>query len=74
MIKKGDKVIVMAGKDKKKSGTVTRVFPKLDKAIVEGINIRKRHLRPRKSGQKGTIKDMEAAIHISNLKKDEGNK
>lgn len=74
MIKKGDKVIVLAGKDRKKSGTVTRVFPRLDMAIVEGINIKKRHTRAKRQGQKGAIVETASPIHISNLKKEENAK
>ena len=69
MIKKGDKVTVLTGKDKKKSGTVTRVFPKDAKVIVSGVNICKKTQKPRKSGQKGTIVEMEFPIHISNVSK-----
>lgn len=70
MIKKGDKVIVLAGKDRKKSGTVERVFPKLEMVIVDGINMRKKHMKGRKSGQKGSIIDLASPIHISNLRKE----
>lgn len=70
MIKKGDKVIVLAGKDRKKSGEVTKVFPTTSMAIVSGVNIKKRHRRATKAGGKGTIVDLEFPIHISNLKLD----
>ena len=68
-IKKGDKVIVLAGKDKGKKGQVVRALPKENKVIVEGLNITKRHQRPRKSGEKGTTKSVEMPIHVSNVKK-----
>lgn len=69
MIKKGDKVTIMIGKDKGKSGTVEAVFPKKDKAIVGGLNISKRHTKARKANNKSSIVDVASPIHISNLKK-----
>lgn len=66
-IKKGDKVIVTTGKDKGKTGSVLRVIPKEDRVLVEGVNIRKKHLKPTKSGQKGQIVDRALPIHISNV-------
>lgn len=69
MIKKGDKVLIMIGKDKGKSGVVETVFPKMNKAIVEGLNISKRHMKARKSNNKSSIVDVASPIHISNLKK-----
>jgi large subunit ribosomal protein L24 len=68
MIKKGDKVIITTGKDKGKSGSVEKVFPKKNKAVVTGLNVSKRHMRARQSGKKGEIIDVAAPIHISNLK------
>ena len=65
-IKKGDAVIVLAGKDKGKSGSVTSVFKEKDRVMVQGINIMKRH---RKATQEnpGKIEEIEASIHISNV-------
>lgn len=54
-IKKGDSVVVISGKDKGKGGKVLRVYSKEDMILVEGMNMRKRHRRPRKSGEKGSI-------------------
>lgn len=68
MIKKGDKVIVIAGKDKGKSGTVTQALPKMSKVVVGGINVSKRHKKARAAGAKGTIVEVSAPIHVSNLK------
>jgi len=68
-IKKGDNVVIITGKDKGKKGKVARVLVKKEKVIVEGANMMKRHQRPRKSGEKGTIKSIEMPIHISNIKK-----
>jgi large subunit ribosomal protein L24 len=65
-IKKGDKVVVLAGKDKGRSGEVLRVMPKLGKVLVGGINMVKRHQR-QTPGQEGGIIAKEAPIQISNL-------
>lgn len=66
-IKKGDKVIVIAGRDKGKVGVVQRVLPKTNRVIVEGVNIRKKHLRPSPQNEAGGIIDFEAPIHVSNV-------
>jgi len=66
-VKKGDNVIVLSGKDKKKSGKVLQAMPGVDRVVVEGVNMRKRHMRPRKQGEKGQIIDVEAPMHISNV-------
>ena len=66
-IKKNDNVQVMAGKDKGKQGQVRRVIPKETRAIVTGVNIVKKHQRPRTMQQTGGIIEMEAPIHLSNL-------
>jgi large subunit ribosomal protein L24 len=65
-IKKGDKVVVISGSDKGKTGDVLRVLPKDERLIVQGVNMVKRHTRP--SGtQAGGIIEKEATIHISNV-------
>lgn len=68
-IKKGDKVVVITGKDKGKSGQVIKSLPKMSSVVVEGINKKKLHKRPRKSGEKGKIIEQASPIHISNVKK-----
>ena len=68
-IKKGDSVKIITGKDKGKSGKVVRVLAAENKVIVEGANMSKRHQRPRKSGEKGSMKNIEMPIHASNVKK-----
>jgi len=68
-IKKDDKVKIIAGKDKGKTGKVLRALPKLDQIIVEGVNVKKRHQKPTKSNQKGQILDKTMPIHVSNAKK-----
>ncbi|RUM97845.1 50S ribosomal protein L24 [Pseudaminobacter arsenicus] len=65
-IRKGDKVVVLAGKDKGRSGEVVRVMPKDDKAIVRGVNMIRRHQKQTQS-QEGGIITKEAPIHLSNI-------
>jgi large subunit ribosomal protein L24 len=65
-IKKGDNVIVITGRDKGKTGEVLRVFPAEARAIVQGVNLAKRHTRPR-MGEPGGIVEKELTIHISNI-------
>ncbi len=65
-IRKGDRVVVLAGKDKGRSGEVLRVMPQEDRAVVSGINIVKRHQRQTQTAQGGIIAK-EAPIHLSNL-------
>lgn len=67
-VKKGDNVIVIAGKEKGKKGTISRVLPATGKVIVEGLNIAKRHTRPRKAGEKGGIVEMAMPLDASNVK------
>ncbi len=69
MIKKGDNITVIAGKDKGKTGTVERVFPKDDLIVVGGINIMKKHRKARRSNEKGAIIEMPSPLHISNVRK-----
>lgn len=66
-IKKNDTVMVIAGKEKGKSGKVLRIIPKKDRAIVEKLNMVKRHLKPNQQNRQGGILEREAPIHISNL-------
>ena len=66
-IRKGDNVKILSGKDRGKSGKVSRVFGKEKKALVEGMNLVKRHTRPRKQGEKGQRVSVPAAIDSSNL-------
>jgi len=67
-IKKGDSVIVLAGKDKGKSGKVLRAFPSENKVLVGGINMKKTHQKPKKSGAKGETIEKSFPIHASNVK------
>ena len=68
-IKKGDNVIIITGKDKGKKGKIINVLVRENKVIVEGANMMKKHQRPRKSGEKGSMKNIEMPIHASNVKK-----
>ena len=68
-IKVGDEVLVIAGKDKGKNGKVIKTIRKEDKIVVEGINIVKKHVKPNNQNDKGGIFDIEAPIHVSNVKK-----
>jgi large subunit ribosomal protein L24 len=66
-IKKGDRVIVLTGKDKGRTGTVDKVLPKENRVIVGGINMVQRHTRPSQADPQGGIKNKEASIHVSNV-------
>jgi large subunit ribosomal protein L24 len=66
-VKKGDKVVVIAGKDKAKTGKVLLVLPKEERVIVEGVNIVKRHTKPNPVNPEGGIIEKEAPVHISNV-------
>ena len=66
-IRKGDTVIVLAGKDKGASGDVTRVFPKDGKVLVSGVNIATRHRKPSQANPQGGLERSEARIHVSNV-------
>ncbi|MFA6006423.1 MAG: 50S ribosomal protein L24 [Candidatus Paceibacterota bacterium] len=66
-IKKGDKVMVVKGKDRGKVAKVLRAFPADNKVLVEGVNIKKSHQKPRKQGQKGQIVEQAAPMHVSNV-------
>ena len=67
MIKKGDRVVVLTGKDKGRQGAVLRVLPKEDRVVVEGLNMVQRHTRPTQSDPQGGIKNKEASLHLSNV-------
>jgi large subunit ribosomal protein L24 len=67
-IKKGDQVLIISGKNKGERGKVLKVFPQSHKILVEGINLRKKHIRPKKAGEKGQVVEMPGPIDISNSK------
>ena len=66
-IRKNDTVIVIAGKDKGKKGTVRRALPEEDRVIVEGLNMIKRHSRAGRAARQAGIIELEAPIHVSNV-------
>jgi large subunit ribosomal protein L24 len=66
-IKKGDRVVLLTGKDKGRSGSVTKVFPKEERVLVEGLNMVKRHTKPSQNDPNGGIKNKEAPVHVSNV-------
>lgn len=66
-IKKNDQVKIISGKDKGKSGKVLHVFPSLERVIVEGLNLHKKHSKPRREGEKGQRIEVPAKINISNV-------
>ncbi len=67
-VKTGDTVEVIAGKYRGKTGKVLQVFPRLARASVQGINLMKRHMRSRRSGDKGQIVQFPMPIHLSNVR------
>lgn len=66
-IKKGDTVKIISGNDKGKTGKVIRVLPDVEKIVVEGVSIRKKHVRPKRQGQKGEVVRIPAAFSISRV-------
>jgi large subunit ribosomal protein L24 len=63
-IKKGDKVVVLSGKDKGRTGNVVKVLPKDGKLVVEGVNVAARHRKPTQANPQGGIERLEAPLHI----------
>lgn len=66
-IVKGDTVIVISGKDRGKEGVVSRVLPASNKVIVDGVNVAKKHQKPRKANEQGGIIDRDMPVHVSNV-------
>ena len=66
-IKKGDTVVVISGKDKGKEGTVSRVMPATNQVIVDGINVAKKHQKPKGANQQGGIIDRDMPLDVSNV-------
>jgi len=67
-IKKNDTVLIISGKDRGRKGKVLKVFPKENRILVAGINLRKKHQRPKREGEKGQIVQIPAPIDVSNAK------
>ena len=68
-LKKGDNIKMIAGKDKGKSGKISRVLPKENKVVIEGINVLKKHQRPRRTDEKGSMISVSMPVNASNVKK-----
>jgi large subunit ribosomal protein L24 len=66
-IKKGDRVVVLTGKDKGRQGSISKVFPKESRVLVGGVNMVQRHTRPSQGDPQGGIKSKEAPLHVSNV-------
>ena len=66
-IRKGDRVMVLAGKDKGRQGAVLKVLPKDERVVVEGLNMVQRHTRASQADPQGGIKHKEASLHLSNV-------
>ena len=73
-VKVGDQVKILAGKDRNKEGKIIKTLNNENKVVVEGINIIKKHVKPRYTNESGSIVTMEAPIHVSNVKKVEAKK
>ncbi|MCX6718645.1 MAG: 50S ribosomal protein L24 [Candidatus Staskawiczbacteria bacterium] len=67
-VKKGDNVLIIAGKDKGRTAKIIKAIPKELKVLVEGINLKKKHVRPKREGEKGQVVDIPAAMDVSNIK------
>ena len=66
-IKKGDRVVLLTGKDKGRTGAVTKVMPKESRVLVSGLNMVQRHTRPSQADPQGGIRHKEASVHVSNV-------
>lgn len=66
-IKKGDEVVVLSGAEKGKKGKIAHLMPKKGTAVVEGLNMHKKHQRPRQDGKKGQVIDIAMPLHVSKL-------
>jgi large subunit ribosomal protein L24 len=66
-LKRGDKVIVIAGKDKGTVGTIQKSFPKLNRVVIDGVNTRKKHQKPTQANPEGQIVEIYAPIDVSNV-------
>ena len=67
-IKRGDTVLVISGKDKGRKGKVLEALPRKEMVVVGGMNLKKKHIKPRKTGEKGQIVETPAPIDVSNVK------
>ena len=73
-VKVGDNVRILAGKDRGKEGKIIKTLKKDNRVVVEGINMIKKHVKPNRMNEVGSIVEMEAPIHVSNVKLNENTK
>lgn len=73
-IKKGDHVIVIAGKDKGKTGAVEQAFPKTEQVLIDGVNVKTRHQKNKRTRTAGQIVEKSTPVHVSNVSLMEGKK
>jgi len=67
-VKKGDSILIIAGKDKGRTGKIMKALPKDNKILIEGINLKKKHVRPKREGEKGQVVEIPAVMDVSNVK------
>ena len=67
-IKKNDTVLIISGKDRGKRGKVLNVFPKVGRLLAENVNLKKKHVKPKKQGEKGQVVEIPSSIPASNVK------
>jgi len=67
-VKKGDSVMIISGKDRGRKGKILKVLTVKERIVIEGLNLVKKHRKPRKSGEKGQIVSIPASLHVSNVK------
>lgn len=67
-VKKGDTVLIISGKDSGRTGKILKSLPKEQKILVEGMNLRKKHVRPKREGEKGQVVEIPAPMQVSNIK------
>lgn len=73
-IKKGDNVIVIAGKDKGKTGTIDQTFPKTEQVLIDGVNVKTKHQKNKRTRAAGQILQISTPVHVSNVSLMEGKK
>lgn len=69
LIKTGDEVLVTTGRDAGKKGKIVQVFPRLNRVVVEGVNVMKRHMKTRRQGERGQVVEFPMPIHASNVQR-----
>lgn len=67
-IRKGDNILVISGKDRGKTAKILKAFPKKGRVLVEGVNLRSKHIKPKKQGEKGQVVKIPLPLNVSNVK------